>query len=96
MGLFISPKVREKLREKHNVTEAMIVQCFANRSGRDLFDTRAQHVTDPLTRWFIAETDYGVKLKVCYIFDPSTKLVDIKTAFPPNDVELGIYKKHAF
>lgn len=95
MGLFISPKVREKLRTKHNVTEAMIVQCFANRSGRDLFDTRAAHITDPLTRWFIAETDYGVNLKVCYIFDPNTKIVDIKTAFPPNDVELAIYKKHA-
>lgn len=94
MGLYISTAVREKLLTKHQVTEAQIVQCFANRSGRMLLDTRPQHLTDPVTQWFIAETDYGIKLKICFVFDPATGVCEIKTAFPPNDVEKRIYKDH--
>ncbi|RVT49659.1 ADP-ribosyl-(dinitrogen reductase) hydrolase [Rubrivivax albus] len=93
MPLFISPRVREKLKTKHNVTEAQVVQCFANRCGGDLLDRRPQHQTNPPTRWFISETDYGIKLKVCFVYDPTTKLVEIKSAFPPNEDEIAIYKK---
>lgn len=93
MPLFISPKVREKIRTKHNVTEAQIVQCFGNREAGDLFDTRPQHQTIPPTRWFVAETDYGVKLKICYVYDDATKMVEIKSAFPPNDTEVNIYNR---
>lgn len=94
MGIFISAAVREKLLHKHQVTEAQIIQCFANRTGRTLYDKRAQHLTDPLTEWFIAETDYGIKLKVCFVLDPSTGVVEIKSAFPPNAEEIRIYKKY--
>lgn len=93
MGLFISPRVRQKLLTKHNVTEAQVLQCFANRTASDLFDNRPEHRTDPPTRWFIAETDYGIKLKVCYVLDPTTNIVEIKSAFPPNQDELGIYER---
>lgn len=94
MGLFISPRVREKLKTRHNVTEAQVLQCFANRIGRDLTDTRPEHRTDPPTRWFIAQTDYGIELKVVFVFDPATNVVEIKSAFPPNDEERRIYTKY--
>lgn len=56
-------------------------------------DTRLDHVTDPPTRWFIAETDMGRKLKVVYIRTDSG--IAVKTAYPPNQVELEIYAKVA-
>lgn len=95
MPLFISPRVREKLLLKHNVTEAHILQCFANRTSGDLFDMRPQHQTNPPTRWFLAETDYGIRLKICYVFDEATQIVEIKSAFPPNEEEERIYAKYA-
>lgn len=94
MSLYLSPRVRQKLLERHKVTEAQVMQCFANRCGRDLIDSRPKHRTDPPTRWFIAETDYGIKLKVCFILHPDTQLVEKKSAFPPNDDEIHIYRKH--
>ncbi len=93
MGLYISPRVREKLKAKHNVTEAQILQCFANRVGAQLVDNRPEHRTTPPTMWFISETDYGIKLKVCFILDPSTNMVEIKSAFPPNEKEVEIYNR---
>ncbi len=95
MPIFISTAVRAKLLQKHQVTEAQVLQCFANRTGRTLYDTREPHLTNPLTEWFIAETDYGIKLKVCFVFDPTTEMVEIKSAFPPNADEIRIYKKYA-
>jgi hypothetical protein len=95
MPIFLSPKVREKLLTKHNVTEAQVIQCFANRVAGSLLDTRAEHLTSPPTSWFIAETDHGIKLKVCYVFDPDSKLVEIKTAYKANEEEIRIYQKHA-
>lgn len=94
MALFISPRVREKLLTKHKVTESQIQQCFENKAGRDLIDNRPAHRTDPPTRWFIAQTNHGIRLKVCYIFDPATKVVDLKSAFPPNEDEERIYAKY--
>jgi hypothetical protein len=93
MNLFISTRVREKLLTKHKVNEAQVLQCFANKRGRDLLDTREQHRTHPPTRWFISQTDFGVRLKVCYVFDPSTQIVEIKSAFAPNGAEERIYAK---
>jgi hypothetical protein len=94
MKLVISQKIRSKLLSKAPpVTEEQIVQCFANRSGRFLTDTRADNLTNPLTRWFIAETDYGRKLKICFVpFENGD--VHIKTAYDPNPEELRIYAKY--
>lgn len=90
MGLVISPQVRGKLSQKTPpVTEAEILHCFANRSGVYLTDTREQNRTDPPTRWFIAETDYGRRLKIVFILRDND--VIIKTAYDPNETEETIY-----
>lgn len=94
MGLVISTKVREKLRNKTPpVAETEIRQCFANRAGTYLTDVREEHRTDPPTRWFVAETDFGRLLKVVFIQNGSD--ISIKTAYDPNPTEIRIYKKYA-
>lgn len=89
MKIYVSERVQEKLNTKHGVTPDEIRQCFANRSGKTLIDKREDHLTDPLTRWFIAETNVGRKLKICFI--PYTDQLVIKSAFEPNAKELAIF-----
>lgn len=94
MALVISSAVRHKLSEKNPpITEEDIAQCFANRTGRLLIDDREQNLTNPLTRWFISETDYGLTLKICFIPYNDGRLV-VKTAYVPNKEEVGIYETH--
>lgn len=94
MSLVVSPRVREKLAQKvPPVTESEILQCFANRQGWYLTDEREEHRTDPPTRWFVAETDYGRKLKVAFI--QAGEDVIIKTAYDANDTEQRIYNHYA-
>lgn len=50
-------------------------------------------MTNPLTRWFIAETDFGRKLKIAFM--PTDEGIVIKTAYGPNTEELRIYNKIA-
>lgn len=96
MPLIISKRVREKLANKQPpVTEAEIVQCFANREGRFLLDTREEHKTNPPTKWFIAETNYGRLLKVVFVRNIDGS-IEIKSAFDPNDTEKRIYRNHAY
>lgn len=54
-----------------------------------LTDNRLNNQTDPPTRWFIAETDMGRRLKIVYI--RTDKEFIVKTAYPPNAEELEIY-----
>lgn len=92
MALVLSEKVREKLAGKTPpVSEDEILQCFANRSGRYLLDQREQNQTDPPTRWFLAETDYGRMLKVVLV--QTGEGVVIKTAYDPNAIEQEIYQR---
>lgn len=91
MALVVSPKIREKLATKHSVTAEEVAQCFANMTGRCLTDTREDHATDPPTLWFIAETDYGRKLKVVFVRKDGD--IFLKSAFVPNATELSIYRK---
>lgn len=92
MGLQLSQRIREKLAAKDPpVTEPEIVQCFANREGPYLFDIREEHRTDPPTRWFVAETDFGRLLKVVFIQKDDD--VIIKTAYDANDAERRIYRQ---
>jgi hypothetical protein len=91
--LKIPADVLKKLNEKHGVTFHQVVECFANRNGAVLYDVREEHRTNPPTKWFIAETDMGVKLKVVYIRTDSEVIV--KTAYPPNPEEIDIYCKKA-
>jgi hypothetical protein len=92
MGLVISPRVRDKLALKHRVSEEDIEQCFANLNGRFLLDTREEHRSDPPTRWFVAETDFGRVLKI--VFVPTGNGIEIKTAYEANSVERKIYDDH--
>jgi hypothetical protein len=92
MAMNISQKILEKLATKHNVTADEVSQCFANRNGKFLIDTRENHATDPQTQWFISETDYGRKLKVIFILKDGD--IFLRSAFAPNEAELSIYKKY--
>lgn len=93
MAIKISPKVREKLTNKHRVNQDEIAQCFANRTHSFLIDMRADHQTNPITRWFISETDVGRKLKIAFM--PLQGDMHIKSAFPPNPEELKIYSENS-
>ena len=91
--ILISPRVREKLVQKHDVSVDEIGECFANRTGRALIDTREEHATDPPTMWLVAETDHGRHLKIVFI-QHATGDFTIKTAHPANDIEKATYLKH--
>lgn len=91
--LLISQKIKHKLASKTPpVTEVEIAQCFSNRNGGFLEDEREDHKSDPPTKWFISETDYGVKLKIVFIFYPDRGIA-IRSAYTPNPDELRIYSK---
>ncbi len=94
MALRISAKVRKKLANEHGVTEDEIIQCFANRCGKVLMDTREGNKTDPPTWWFIAETDHGKFLKIVFMHDVETNDIHIKTAYEPNSTEKYLYQQH--
>jgi len=66
MGIWISPRVRQKLLSKHNVSEDEIVQCFQNMEATSKFltDPREEHQSNLTTYWFISETNRRRKLKV--------------------------------
>lgn len=91
LEILISPRVQKKLDTRHKVTAQEVHQCFMNRTGKLLTDNRDQHQTDPATRWFIAPTNKGRLLKVCYVPDGDFCL---RTCYEPNAVELAIYRKH--
>lgn len=95
MKFFISTNVRQKLLAKHNVSEKEVQELFSNRAGKDLFDKRAQHLTNPLTRWFIAQTNTGRTLKVCFMYHDDAGIIEIKSAFPPDAEEVRIYNKYS-
>ena len=92
MSLVLSTKILEKLATKHGVKKDEIEQCFANRTGKYLTDTREDHQSDPPTSWFIAETYFGRQLKVVFVAKGDD--IYIRTVFPPNSEEIRIYKKY--
>lgn len=94
MKINISPKVLRKLAARHKVEVHEIEQCFCNRERGFLIDTREDHKTDPQTMWFVAETNFGRKLKVVFMI-LEDKSVTIKSVFAPNEKELEIYIRHA-
>jgi uncharacterized DUF497 family protein len=94
LNFYVSEHVLEKLSAKHSVTVAEISQCFLNRNGRYLVDLRPKNRTIPKTEWFVALTNSGRQLKVCFMNTEQT--IDIKTAYEPNEIEVEIYKKFAY
>ena len=68
-----------------------VLECFQNKLYGSLIDDRAENRTFPPTRWFLAETDSGRKLKVVFLFDKKFKQFVLKTAYEPNMQEEKIY-----
>lgn len=101
MAIHMSDRIRKKLAERHGVTEEEVCQCFRNVEGEYLLDGREEHRSNPPSYWFIAETNKRRKLKIVFIAqavenpDGTKKTrIDIKTAYPPDPVEVGIYERH--
>ena len=90
-NLVVSAAIETKLHQKHQVLIKEVEQCFYNRGGNLLYDTRAKTKTIPPTLWFIALTNKNRKLKIVYI-QKGMQLI-LKTAYEPNDVELAIYER---
>lgn len=90
----ISAAVRAKLSRRHHVTEDEILECFSNReTNKFLIDNREDHKTNPLTHWFISETNSGRQLKVVYIYYKGESRLVIKTCYSPNAVEIHIWNE---
>ena len=86
----ISPRVKDKLEDpSHGVAISEVLECFANMEGPAFQDDRADHVTDPPTQWFIAETDTRRKLKIVYVEYPD--YFAIKSAYPANATWISLY-----
>ena len=88
-ALIASKAVQEKLRTKHQVEMREVEQCFENRLGEFLEDTREEHRSDPPTYWFVAPTNCDRLLKVVFIFLDGN--VHIKTAFDANEAAIRLY-----
>jgi len=89
----ISPKVAAKIVAKvPPVTLEEILQCFANRTTLYLIDNREQHQSDPPTRWFIAQTDFGRKLKIAFV--PRGREIHIRSAYDPSPAAIKYYESH--
>lgn len=93
MGLKVSSKVKDKLWEKHNLTITEVKEGFANRTAGFLDDTRADHKTDPPTRWFVSETDRGKRIKIIFIYKNDN--IIIKSAYPPELDAEKMYSRFA-
>lgn len=93
MKFVVPDTIKHKLSEKHNVSEIEIIECFSNvPNGGFLIDTREDHQTDPPTHWFIAETNVGRELCVCFM-QLENRDIHIKTAFEPSEERKKIYIK---
>jgi len=90
VSVVISEAIRAKLSGAHDVTPKEVSQCFADRTGLLLVDTREVHRSDPPTLWFIAPTNASRLLKVCFVHRNGRNFV--RTAYPPNEAELHIYQ----
>ncbi|WMS88419.1 hypothetical protein [Pleionea litopenaei] len=93
MALKVSNKVERKLSTKHKVSIQEVHDCFANRERGFLEDIREEHKTIPPSQWFIADTDYGRKLKI--VFVAVGRDIHIKSAYEANAKEIEIYNKFA-
>ena len=90
----ISADVLQKLKEKHNVDEREVTQCFINRDGRLLEERRAEHITSPLTEWFVAETNKRRRLKVVFVQVGND--IDLKSCYDADEESIAIYDANAY
>ncbi|MGV2900011.1 ADP-ribosyl-(dinitrogen reductase) hydrolase [Achromobacter sp. AGC78] len=92
-NIVIVPEIRHKLETKHQVREIEVHQCFLNRDGPYVEDTEEEHATDSgyPTEWFVAETDKGRLLKVCFVFENGN--VYVKSAYDANEKSIALYEQ---
>lgn len=90
--LRISQDVLDKIGAR-GISRSDIEQCFFNRDGGLCEDTRAQHLTNPLTQWFVSCTDKGRRLKIMFV--PEQDGPDLKSAYDATDEIARIYEKYA-
>jgi hypothetical protein len=94
MTFDVSASVRAKLSAKvPPVSLGEIEECFINRENTWLEDTREEHLSDPVTLWFVAETNRGRKLKIVFI--PRVPIITIRSAYDPSAKALAYYQKHS-
>jgi hypothetical protein len=94
MKMIVSDAVLIKLNHKHQVSIKEVEECFLNRAGGLLIDTREEHKTQPVTLWFVAATNKNRMLKVIYISDGES--VYIKSAYQASPDIIRIYEKYAY
>jgi len=92
MNLRISDSVLLKLKEKHGVDRREVGQCFCNKCGLFLEDTRADHKSDPPTLWFVAPTNSGRMLKVIFVYRDGN--VYLRSAFDADIATRALYDRH--
>lgn len=92
-NLVISQAILEKLSAKHQVERREVEQCFLNKCGAYLMDTREDHRSDPPTLWFVAPTNQGRILKVIFIFRDGK--VFLRSAYDADEAVRRIYDANA-
>jgi hypothetical protein len=89
-NLIISQSVLDHIWDKHQLRRVDVEECFFNHfEPKYIEDDRTKNKTNPPTYWFISENHQSIKLKVVCVFKDGR--VFLKTAYPPNEVELSIY-----
>lgn len=92
-NLIISHEIEKKLSQKHGVTRREVEQCFDNKCGLLLVDTREDHRSDPPTVWFVAPTNSGRLLKIIFVHREGQNF--LRSAYDADEKIQRIYKKHA-
>ncbi|CAM3680790.1 ADP-ribosyl-(Dinitrogen reductase) hydrolase [Polynucleobacter antarcticus] len=89
--LITSPAVLKHIWDKHQLSRVDVEECFYNHlEARYLEDRRAKNKTTPPTYWFISKNHQNLTLKIVCVFKEG--FIYLKTIYPPNMVELCIYK----
>lgn len=90
-AIITSPDILKKLDEKHGVTRREIEQCFENKVGTYVDDSREEHRTDPPTLWFVAPTNCNRILKIIFVFRDGN--IFIKSAYEASPVVIEMYER---
>lgn len=92
-NLIVSEAIRNKLEHKHAVMLRDVEQCFDNKCGGYLQDTREDHRTDPPTLWFVAPTNAGRMLKLMLVYRDGS--VYLKSAYDATPEIQVLYERFA-
>lgn len=91
-NLIISKDILDKLKNRHRICKREIEQCFENKCGIFLQDSREEHLTDPPTLWFVAPTNSGRILKLMLVYRDGS--VYLKSAYDATPEIQAIYERH--